>query len=41
MSKRRQHFETVGPHSGADEELSLLECSAVPTGKQLPTFEAT
>lgn len=32
MSKRRQHFETLGPHSGADDELSLLECSAVPTG---------
>ena len=40
MSKRRQHIETVGPHSGADEELSLLDCSAVPTGKQLPMFRS-
>jgi hypothetical protein len=38
MKKRRQHFDTMAPHSGANEELSLLECSAVPTGKQQATF---
>ena len=40
MSKRSQHFETVCPHRGADEEPYLLECYAVPTGKQLPTFRS-
>ena len=40
MSERRQHFETVGSHSNANKVLSLLEYSAVPTGKQLPTYRS-